>query len=1421
MKGINTFIGGLNQDSSTSKYQPNTYYYLLNGKVITEKGLSTGSVSNEIGNTLLFKIPDTAPVYEIILPENYTGTSQLTITTSSGSVLIPLLTDTLEEVYNEITSNATVTTSITNLDYNVFLNSGRIVIVGLDNLTSVTLVGNLTINNVVPALTDLEICGWGTLEKNIVVFTTDNRDDAPTGEAGQIWELEFDESTNTIKDLSNDFLVPSVHLKYNNKLNLSMANRVGEVIGRYENQKIRGIYFTDFYNSLRGFNLANPEGMALPPSVLDVRSDLRLSEPEIQSVGNGSIPIGSTVQYGYRLKTINGSTSIISHLSPPTPLGEDPTGNYEDVRGAGYNSSNSRSVTYKIDNIDTSFDLIEHIVVLYEQLDVPQVYIFKEEQVPSNGELTVIHVGNEDYIQLTLQELNIFNYPFVCKTITTKRNKLIPANIKYSKSILDFDARAYRFDNTPKCRLYDKQGNYTDYGTITTLTALAEDADAINPYNDESGTVYNTVSGTVSTWDTDYQYKYQADGITLGGEGPNVSYTFVTIDTTAVNSDALSSTPPHVAVGTNSSPIYTGLGTTVSNNNYRTDFRSPLVSTYLRGYKRGEIYRFGIVFFDKKGNPMYTKWIGDIRFPEVSEFDDLGSATSSGASLATKQLGIEFTVDISSIQTEISGYSIVRMERKEKDKTRINTCCPIGLPNNTSGNGTALEGLFQQSLTEDVKLNGSSTETGTVMYLQDYPGVPETGSLIALLNPAHQYNFEYEFKNGDYLKDVSHYITRAYCMYYDSTGDNTVGVYYKGYTPFVTTSYRFKIEDAVSLNYKETVLADDLSPGNVNTIINASYSKDGGFLASNRFTPLGLGNRKQVLLIDSTPPAGFEGDIRTGWNNGVFVGGTYGALSVGNTFGSGDFEIKLVDYCRFPSSQYGGASYESRASNNYISTGHFKFIDNSSSTINTSEIFGGDCFTTYYTDEYITMHWETAANSSPYLEQLTNLKLSCAVGFPCETDINFNLRHGRSWADEQDYSGTWTSTPYSYNSVYSQEPIAIKQYVSPALLDTSTDEHPHAVLVSEEKLDGEVFDSWKVYASNNYLEVDGVHGDINKIITFKDRVVFYQTRAIGQVSVQDRSITQDATGTEVILGTGQVLDYYGYITTDYGCFHQFSVVKTPNALYNFDTLGKKVIQLTANESPISDVKGLSAFFAEVLEGDIRELDQTLWYNTSTTVNYPAVGIHGVYDKRNSRVIWTILKGEVGTTDDGVFARLPIWNKDNITISFNELLNSFESFESYHPKLYLQADARLLSVDPANMGDSYLHGVGDRGNFYGNSDDTKITLVINSSPNDVKILDVIEYLMDLKDSSGADIPLETFNTLRIYNSYQDTGTLTLTPQNNIKRRLRKWRINVLRDNSSNKPRLRDYHFFLELTYNNNNNKEMVLHDVAHYIRPSNF
>ena len=82
----------------------------------------------------------------------------------------------------------------------------------------------------------------------------------------------------------------------------------------------------------------------------------------------------------------------------------------------------------------------------------------------------------------------------------------------------------------------------------------------------------------------------------------------------------------------------------------------------------------------------------------------------------------------------------------------------------------------------------------------------------------------------------------------------------------------------------------------------------------------------------------------------------------------------------------------------------------------------------------------------------------------------------------------------------------------------------------------------------------------------------------------------------------------------------------------------------------------------------------------------------------------------------------------------------------------------------------------------------------------------------QNAAGIDIPLETISTIEISDDYQSTGIISLVPQVNLKKKLRTWKFNTIRDNTTNRPRFRDKAFQVVITFNNIANYRLVLHDV---------
>jgi hypothetical protein len=97
-------------------------------------------------------------------------------------------------------------------------------------------------------------------------------------------------------------------------------------------------------------------------------------------------------------------------------------------------------------------------------------------------------------------------------------------------------------------------------------------------------------------------------------------------------------------------------------------------------------------------------------------------------------------------------------------------------------------------------------------------------------------------------------------------------MFYRGYQYNTLSSYRrFLLDEIKTIDYLGHFPASDFSSisSNVNTFVNTSYARE-GFLISGEGTPLGLGNKKLICLIDDTPPTGYNGNIKGNWTNGIW-----------------------------------------------------------------------------------------------------------------------------------------------------------------------------------------------------------------------------------------------------------------------------------------------------------------------------------------------------------------------------------------------------------------------------------------------------------------------------------------------------------------------------------------------------------------------
>jgi hypothetical protein len=533
-----------------------------------------------------------------------------------------------------------------------------------------------------------QIIGYTTIRNRIVLFVADDSE-----ANGWIYVVEYNTAT---REILPGFPV----LKYYSPLlNFSKKWPI-EALGLYESKCIQKVYWTDYNNYFRSINLEDANLLTFPASSVDIFPDITYTQPLLKIVAGGGIGVyAGEYQVAYRLITSDGKETLIS---PPSNL-VHVVSDSETTQSAFYNGDLSasidtgKSLSFQVDTSNYGdFNEIEFIVVYHSsQVSTPIVNSVEKISINGQSSITFLYTGNEGTIvPMELLTFTAKNNPFKTpKTITPKDSSLVIANIKSStvsiESLLGpnetFDSRTSRFLNNGVTLPHPLTGSLEQIDEAKTKNAF--NTTVAPTYSTKPSIGFNSDAHWDNEWQTAKQFKYQSNGSTLGGEGPNISYKFhlepFTLDSGTSNGIPTVSNTPDFALTHN---FNDGYGT-YENTTY-SNFASPFLSGLMRGYKRGETYRFGIVLYTTKGEATFVNFIGDIKFPDISERNGTETIPGTGIyywpvcdKLGTTipiktigySLGIEFSIDFSScplLASQIESYQIVRVQREDVDKRR-------------------------------------------------------------------------------------------------------------------------------------------------------------------------------------------------------------------------------------------------------------------------------------------------------------------------------------------------------------------------------------------------------------------------------------------------------------------------------------------------------------------------------------------------------------------------------------------------------------------------------------------------------------------------------------------------------------------------------------------------------------------------------
>lgn len=1223
---------------------------------------------------------------------------------------------------------------------------------------------------------------------------------------------------------------------------LELSNNVS-IVTNYESDKVSNIYICDGITPIKVINLCDTfKDEISDPTRFDITPGCVLLPFTFVNTVKGALPAGS-IQYCYQLFNMNGPETTTAALSEIIPLTEyDSAGESIKVKGQMRGELSGRGCELKASFMnDGRFNRARIFSIIYlDNLSVPDIYIINEVEIPFTKpyefiEFTYTDTGQSFLSKITIDEFNaMVPFEFNAKSIEKMQNRLFASNIKELTWDVDYDARAYRADITGKVQLDSSHSSQSITAYLSNTGRLyATQLEATNDSGVEISVPIEHDCINPSNIDilneNIYQYGYnQGDVRIKGGVGPNVSYKFVltelVLSDTATESGTFSydlnlnvkQSVDTIYVLNTDGTLHKMQDVSTSTKTVIPNYSDPYICAKYLGYQRDEVYRFGIIFYNKKNIPSPVHWIGDIRMPNDAAFYTGVSAKcyNSVKELVCYALGINFTVN--NIPKDALSYEIVRCDRNESDRTVITQGVMGALykfddwgkdENNFVGNeirpfpwitiGESIPTIYhkstfsvdrtlqsqpgyfefispeicvsKQTIVKNIKNNYIQVlyniDSGIDTTIPFKVAVPQSGGIshtneTELVENDESFGNMAEVNGSDYLH-VSmgwgetadrHGFAGVFKYYNNSQNDSLKGKYYK-------------IQDTIVSNIVPYILSH----------------KD----AKNYAQPIG---NKMYTNVSS---GGYRQISAHGINAVVHLDESF--LPYVQTSDVHKFSQALVCNIKQSIIPYGGNTYISRQNSVYQSCGCYTACDsNYSSDYNNVLCYGGDTYLgvlDYLNTSVIQQENDTSKNRES--------RLCCVCYIPLESQVNLNLMSGDTYS--RGVSGTvgpnlvqneptvlangyvQKKPYYEYNPVYSSV-SGSKQYIPKSIYAEDDKLNQTRIVVSELKTNNEITDSWTKFKFANYLDVDSQYGQVTNLKSFNNRLYFWQDNAVGIASVNERSLITDNIA-ELTLGTGGILTRFDYVATLNGSsiVNDKSIVTSASTIYWYDFDKNEICALNGSGlTPLSKQKGVQSYL------------NTL----SRSVKKNAVSF---YDKKYNEVWFRIY---------------------DRALIYNEQLTAFTSFYTHNPNWFFPFSDKLVTIKDNNL--YYLHNIYDVNSEIKEERISKIQFIVNKDITNTKVFDNVMFNADLHDNTNSIpniIKNITFSTqkqtTKPFNHFDEVNN-----SSNIDYREDTYRFAIPREAVDNDAlhqlnsqsyvgRLRGKYLICDYTFDCNNNKEFKL------------
>jgi len=1029
-----------------------------------------------------------------------------------------------------------------------------------------------------------------------------------------------------------------------------------------------------------------------PVELLDFTPARKLGSIRFDSYGSGSVYCGSKI-YFYRLtKAAEGITTSWSYGSAPIHVGTMNTipgpgsaGVYFDFAGGGQSAltNSTYSVNVTISDIDVNFDLIELACAEFDEtLNVPRQITIVNSSTITGEEMTIEHNGQLNLGTLTTNDVTLFPTSIItAKTMTTNKNYILVGNIT-ERQEYDFDktvvpVSAYQTDyympvsdSSQGCTtgLFDfnwigpnPNGNPVAGEILFGTKWIVSDApDAGNRVE------YPVASGT---------YYYTGD-IFVGIAGSQAA----TFTGTAQARPCVSYNRYTPINGSSDRQNYIRLKEAYNGAAY-WNYKHPAVASHIKGYWNGEKYRFGILFYDKQGNPFYVRHLIDYTFdPQdtagISYLDTSGTVDVVGLKVHGAVFdGIRLEKEL---VDNISGFSIVRAER---DKRILQQCA-----------------MWQVGA--DATVPSAINYYPVATYLQNSTRY-NTNSLnrYCLICPDHNSSFpetEATSANFPYFELASWFEVDTLMSNYKAKDQNN---------QFETQLFLESLGDSNAGQVKKIVYVEDVNEAE---LITGAFNEPGAEFYNNCYIGAALSVNTSCV---GASPTDLGGAVARGGKKIIIkTDSTFNYFNTANDYsnlavaGNAKANVNIVlDKDVF----YGGDSEIALANTIYIQCGHYQPItdeviaDNNNTndpaaysylTFNDVEVYGGDAYTCLV--DYGYGLFDDSGAITPPSAPATSDYYSYAIKFPCQLNANYDLRSGRTTAKNRMHA-TATGVAYSdaaevrleeffYNEAYSSEgtPFA---YAAKPLNYLFNDKFRTRIRYAGPKINGESPNSFRNFAAIDLLDLDGQGGEINNLRTKNARTVVWQNAMVSTVPIGERQVVSGLDGAETTIGTGGVVDRFDPITSYFGNQHQWGLTQTEFGYVWFDMRRKAFVALdfASGVEEISQIKGLKGFFDEVfLENSQYDQNYTEYINSPNYDIYSdrpltGFGITGVYDPK-FKMTYLTFKFQQRDTESGPTVVRSI--AKDFTIGYYHPTKMFIGFYDWTPGISWNHNQLVLSVN---------------------------------------------------------------------------------------------------------------------------------------------